>query len=56
LHLILKRKVKFEKKSFPILVWGGVRGGISVALALPRHSSGDLFVAITYIILLFFKA
>ncbi|SFI26775.1 cation:proton antiporter [Halpernia frigidisoli] len=53
--LLLKRKVKFEKNSFPILVWGGIRGGISVALALalPRHSSGDMFVAITYIIVLF---
>lgn len=53
--LLLKRRVNFEKNSFPILVWGGLRGGISVALALalPRHESGDMFVAITYIIVLF---
>ena len=53
--LLLKRRVNFEKNSFPILVWGGLRGGISVALALalPRHQSGDMFVAITYIIVLF---
>ena len=52
---LLKKRVKFEQNSFPILVWGGIRGGISVALALalPRHSSGDMFVAITYIIVLF---
>lgn len=52
---LLKRKVKFEQNAFPILVWGGIRGGISVALALalPRESSGDMFVAITYIIVLF---
>lgn len=52
---LLKRRVKFETNSFPILVWGGLRGGISVALALalPRESSGDMFVAITYIIVLF---
>ncbi len=53
--LLLKKRVKFEENSFPILVWGGLRGGISVALALalPRESSGDMFVAITYIIVLF---
>jgi len=31
---LLKKRVKFEQNSFPILVWGGIRGGISVALAL----------------------
>lgn len=52
---LLKKRVKFEQNSFPILVWGGLRGGISVALALalPRDESGDLFVAITYIVVLF---
>lgn len=52
---LLKKRVNFETNSFPILVWGGLRGGISVALALalPRESSGDMFVAITYIIVLF---
>ena len=52
---LLKKRVKFEQNSFPILVWGGIRGVISVALALalPRHNSGDMFVAITYIIVLF---
>ena len=52
---LLKKRVHFETNSFPILVWGGIRGGISVALALalPRESSGDMFVTITYIIVLF---
>ena len=42
-------------KSVAILTWGGLRGGISVALALsiPQSMNGDLFVAITYIIVLF---
>ena len=52
--LLLKRRVNFESNSFPILVWGGIRGGISVALALglPRESSGDMLVAITYVVVL----
>ena len=35
---LLKKRVKFEQNSFPILVWGGIRGGISVALALALHA------------------
>ena len=54
-YLFLKRKIKFEQNAIPILTWGGLRGGISVALALslPRDSYGDMFVTITYIIVLF---
>ena len=38
-----------------ILVWGGLRGGISVALALslPQSYSGDLILFITYIVVIF---
>ena len=51
----LKTKKAFEKNALPILVWGGLRGGISVALALslPKEMFGDMFVTITYIIVLF---
>ena len=31
---ILKYKNAFERNAIPILIWGGFRGGISVALAL----------------------
>lgn len=52
---VLKYKKAFEKNALPILVWGGLRGGISVALALslPKDMFGDMFVTITYIIVLF---
>lgn len=45
----------FQKSSVPILVWGALRGGISVALALsvPKYMYGEMFVSITYIIVLF---
>ena len=31
---LLKNKKTFERNAIPILTWGGLRGGISVALAL----------------------
>lgn len=53
--LILRRRTAFEKNVIPILTWGGLRGGISVALALsiPRSTYSEVFVSITYIVVLF---
>jgi CPA1 family monovalent cation:H+ antiporter len=53
--LLLKYKVKFEKHAVNILSWGGLRGGLSVALALSLTSTmhRDEFVLITYIIVVF---
>ena len=38
-----------------ILVWGGLRGGISVALALtlPEGPERDVFLVLTYMIVIF---
>jgi len=53
--LFLRIWVKFEKNAVLILTWGGLRGGISVALALslPQAMHRDEFVLITYIIVVF---
>ena len=53
--MVLKTKRTFEKDVIPILTWGALRGALSVALALavPHYMYGDMFVSITYIIVLF---
>lgn len=52
---LLRYKVKFENNAVAILTWGGLRGGISVALALSLSENmyRDEFVLITYIIVVF---
>ncbi|MGY4536474.1 CPA1 family monovalent cation:H+ antiporter [Mucilaginibacter sp. UYNi724] len=52
---MLRYKIKFENNAIAILTWGGLRGGISVALALSLSANmyRDEFVLITYIIVVF---
>jgi CPA1 family monovalent cation:H+ antiporter len=46
---------RFGKKSITILVWGGLRGGVSIALALSIDDAlnKDILLAITYFVVLF---
>jgi CPA1 family monovalent cation:H+ antiporter len=52
---LLRLKRDFSPHVIKILVWGGIRGGISVALALslPAGPQRDVIVAMTYIIVVF---
>ena len=46
---------KITQRTLFILTWGGLRGGISIALALsiPSELSRDIWVAITYVVVCF---
>jgi CPA1 family monovalent cation:H+ antiporter len=53
--LAIRFKEKIDRKTLLILTWGGLRGGISIALALsiPKAFNNEIWVTITYIIVCF---
>ena len=53
--LVLHKGRTFTRGTLPILVWGGLRGGISVALALslPESEYKPLILAATYTVVIF---
>ncbi|HSD61492.1 MAG TPA: sodium:proton antiporter [Burkholderiales bacterium] len=52
---LMRRFRSFSPNAVKILTWGGLRGGISIALALSLPAGGvhDTVVAITYIVVVF---
>ncbi len=52
---LLSRFLPFTRGAFPMLVWGGLRGGISIALALtlPDGPLRDLILSATYVVVVF---
>jgi len=52
---LLRRAFNLPRGSWKVLTWGGLRGGISVALALslPIGPEGDTVVALTYCVVVF---
>lgn len=51
--LVLHPFQSLGKLAMPTLVWGGLRGGISIALALSLSGSQPVILAATYIVVLF---
>lgn len=54
-YLLLRRRTAFPPVTRRLMVWGGLRGAISVALAftVPAGPARDLFLVMTYVVVVF---
>lgn len=52
---VIPKIVDFTNKESWLIVWGGLRGGLSIALvlSLPQSEARDLMLVVTYIVVLF---
>ncbi len=48
-------KTRFSPQTVKVLVWGGIRGGVSIALALsiPQNEYSNIIISITYCVVVF---
>ncbi len=48
-------KHRFSPQTIKVLVWGGIRGGVSIALALsiPKNQYSEIIISITYCVVVF---
>ena len=53
--LVMRYFREFSSRTIEIMTWGGLRGGISIALALSLPAGGerDIIVAMTYAVVVF---
>ena len=53
--LVIRLKEEINQKTILILTWGGLRGGISIALALSIQEENyrNIWVTITYVVVCF---
>lgn len=53
--LITRKWIDLDRKSLLLMTWGGLRGGLSIAMALSltRNEPKDMIVFVTYVVVLF---
>ncbi|WP_434980648.1 cation:proton antiporter [Daejeonia sp. YH14] len=52
---LMERRHRFNPQTIKVLVWGGIRGGVSIALALsiPKNDYSNIIISITYCVVVF---